>query len=326
MSDRFIPVFDFKTVFLYPWQNDAEGYIWIVLMGFLVTLTCGLVGKFIVVRRMALVGDAIAHSLLPGIALAFLITTSRMASVMVLGAIIAGIFTTVLVELIYKNSRIKSDAALGIVFSALFALGVILITVFADHVDLDADCVLYGEIGFIPFEVPVQIAGLPLAPIPVVQMAVVALFVVLMIVLFYKELLVTSFDAGLAKSLGINVKAFHYGLMIVLSITVVSAFESVGAILVIAMLIFPGVTAALFSDRLSVILWLVGLFAALYALGGLHLSIWLDCSIAGAMVVMAVFIFVIAWIFSPRRGLLRQLFKKCPNAIMPRLSRGFREV
>ena len=309
MNDTFIPPFDFKAVFLDPWHNDAGGYVWIVLMGFLVILTCGLVGKFIVVRRMALMGDAIAHSLLPGIALAFLLTTSRMSSVMLLGAIGAGILTTVLIELVYKNSRVKSDAALGIVFSTLFALGVILITVFADKVDLDADCVLYGEIGFVPFEVPLQVAGLSLAPMPIIQMGAVTFFVVLIICLFYKELLVTSFDPGLAKSLGINVNAFHYGLMIVLSIVVVSAFESVGAILVIAMLIFPGVTASLFSDRLPVILWLVGLFSALYALSGLHLAIWLDCSIAGAMVVMAGLIFVIAWIFSPRRGLLRQLLR-----------------
>ena len=290
-----IPPFDVQRIFITPWQVNGESYFWIVLMGFLVTLACGLVGQYLVVRRIALVGDAISHSLLPGIVLAFLFTHSRAPVIIALGAVVVGILAALLIAWIHRYSRIKPDAALGIVFSTFFAIGVILITLFADHVDIDAQCVLYGEIGFIPLENPLQIAGVSL-PQPILQMVGVVVLILALIVAFYKELLVASFDPGLARSLGISTHAIHYGLMIALAIVIVGAFKAVGVILVVAMLIFPGVTAALLSDRFAVILGLVAGFAALYAVGGVHLAIWLDCSIAAAMVVMAISLFILAWI------------------------------
>ncbi|MBL4574897.1 MAG: metal ABC transporter permease [Opitutaceae bacterium] len=305
MND-FIPSFDFYTVFVEPWTVDADTNIWLLLMGFLVTTACGLIGKFIILRRLALVGDAISHSLLPGIAVAFILTSSRATFPMFIGAVIAGVVTTVLIEFIHRKSRVKPDAAIGIVFSTLFAIGVIIITVFADHVDLDADCVLYGEIAFVPFLDPVELGGMMLGPFPVVRMAIVLLILIGLILLFYKELLVTSFDPALAASLGIRNGVFHYGLMIVLSLVIVSSFESVGAILVIAMLIFPGATGSLLSDRLPVILWMVAGLSFLYALLGIHLAIWLNCSIAGAMVVIALLLFIFVWVFSPKKGLLQK--------------------
>jgi manganese/zinc/iron transport system permease protein len=288
---------------------------------------------------MALVGDAISHSVLPGLAVAFLAASLvagsgvaadgqlieteatavhhdfRNPTLMFFGALAAGILTTLLIEVIHKKSRVKQDAAIGITFSSLFAIGVILISVFADKVDLDADCVLYGEIGQVaPFFSPmVEVGGVGIGTWPVVRMGAVAFLTAIVIVVFYKELLVSSFDSGLAASLGINPTLVHYGLMCWLSVIVVSSFEAVGAILVIAMLILPGATASLLTHRMPAIFAVVILHSALSAVGGLHLGYWLDVPIAGAMVVMGAFFFSLAWMFSPGQGLLTRWLRSRPG-------------
>jgi manganese/zinc/iron transport system permease protein len=310
MMDELIPAFDFHRVVVAPWSSELHFYGWSVLMGFFVAVACGLVGNYLILRRMALVGDAISHSVLPGLAIAFLLANSRGSAVMFAGALAAGVVTTILIELIHKKSRVKQDAAIGITFSSLFAIGVILISLYASKVDLDQECVLYGELSFVAMDTPVTIGGTLLGPAAVVRMGGVALATIMLIVLFYKELLVSSFDSGLAFSLGINATVVHYSLMSMLSVVVVSAFESVGAILVIAMLILPGATASLLSQRLSVILWLTVLHGALSSVLGLHLGLWLNCTVAGAMVVMGAFLFLLAWIFSPTQGLLRRWFAR----------------
>ena len=298
------PSFSFHDVVIAPWTEHFALYRWILLMAFLVTAACGLIGNYLVLRRMSLVGDAISHSVLPGIAIAFLIAETRSNVAMFLGALVAGVATTLLIETIHRRSRVKQDSAIGIVFSTLFAIGVILISVFASQVDLDVDCVLYGEIGMVQIEPPLIIGGIALAPEPVVIMGIVALLVLALIFLFYKELLVSSFDSGLAASLGINPAVMHYALMCVLSVVVVSAFQSVGAILVIAMLILPGATAYLLTQRLPLMLLLSVAHAAVSAIGGLHLAIWLNCAHASAIVVAGAMLFLLAWIFSPTQGLL----------------------
>jgi manganese/zinc/iron transport system permease protein len=307
--NTFIPPFEFQKVVVAPWTEDFASYGWIVLMGFLVATACGLVGNYLILRRMALVGDAISHSVLPGLVVAFLIAGSRHSTVMFVGALVAGLLTTVLIEMIHKKSRVKQDAAIGITFSSLFAIGVILVSHYASQVDLDQECVLYGEIGNIPLDFPyVQLGSLVLGPPALVRMGAVTLLVALLMVVFYKELLVSSFDPALAFSLGINATILHYSLMGTLSVVVVSAFESVGAILVIAMLILPGAAASLLSQRLPLVLMLTVVHAAASSVLGVHLALWLECSIAGAMVVMGGVLFVLAWVFSPSRGLLRRWF------------------
>jgi manganese/zinc/iron transport system permease protein len=301
-----IPPFDFQQVFVAPWTSELSSHGWTMLMGFLVAGACGLVGNYLILRRMALVGDAISHSVLPGIVVAFLLAGSRHSGAMFAGALTAGVLTTVLIELIHKKSRVKQDAAIGITFTSLFALGVILVGQLPSELDLDQECVLYGEIGYVSTDSPVTIGTLTLGPAGVVRMAVVALLTATFVVLFYKELLVSSFDAGLATSLGINSTFVHYALMCWLSVVVVSAFEAVGAILVIAMLILPGACASLWTDRLPRMHLLAILHAALSSVLGLHLAVWLDCPAAGAMVVMGGFFFVLSWVFSPTQGLLRR--------------------
>ncbi len=296
---QFIPAFNFQRMVVSPWTDAIDTYGWMVLMAFLVTATCGLVGNYLILRRMALVGDAISHSVLPGLAIAYLVSGALTIPFMFAGALAAGLLTTVLIEFIHTRSRIKADAAIGITFCTLFALGVVIINVFASKVHLDTDCVLYGELSFLHRGVD------EIAPRQVLVMGGVCAVVVSLIVLFYKELLVSSFDASLSASLGFPPRFIHFALMAVLSITVVAAFESVGAILVIAMLILPGATSQLLSTRLPTCLWLSVAIAAVSAVGGLHLSLWLDCSMAAAVVVCAAFLFVLAWMFGPR-GVLRR--------------------
>ena len=315
-----VPPFDFARVFVAPWTENAGSFIWIALMGFFVAAACGLIGNYLILRRMALVGDAISHSILPGIAIAFLLANSRNTWVMFIGALAAGIFTTVIIDVIHKRSRVKQDAAIGIAFSTLFAIGVIIISLYADKVDLDQECVLYGEIAFVSLAPHVQLGGLAFGPEPVLRMGIVLVVTAILITLFYKELLVSSFDPGLAASLGINAGVMHYALMAMLSVVVVSAFEAVGAILVIAMLILPGATASLLSHRLPVVLGLSVVHGALSSIMGIHLAVWLECSMAAAMVVMGAALFVLAWIFSPRAGLLgRWLARRAVSAPIPSL-------
>lgn len=308
-----IPPFSWNDVVVAPWQGGFSAEqpaspmaFWQALMGFCVAAACGLVGNYLILRRMALVGDAISHSVLPGLVIAFLAAGTRSSGAMFAGALLAGIVTTVIIEAIHRNSRIKQDSAIGIAFTTLFAIGVILISLFAGQVDLDQECVLYGEIGSVPLEESAVIGGMALGPAALVRMGIVLVVTIVLIVLFYKELLVSSFDPGLASSLGINATVMHYGLMCWLSVVVVSAFESVGAILVIAMLILPGATATLLSQRLRVIMAITVVHCAMSSLLGVHLAYWLNCSMAAAMVVAGAMLFVLAWICSPSQGLIRR--------------------
>lgn len=304
-----IPAFEWRAVFVEPWTVDLALFGWIALMGFFVAVACGLVGNYLILRRMALMGDAVSHSVLPGLVVAFLWSGSRGTGAMFAGALAAGAVTAVLIEGIHRLSRVKQDAAIGIVFSALFAFGVLLTSLYAQQIDLDADCVLYGEIAFVPLEAFMTWGGREIAPVPVVRMGLVALGVAVLVIVFYKELLVASFDVGLARSLGINPTVVHYGLMAGLSLVVVSAFEAVGAILVIAMLILPGATAALLTTRLAVVHALTVGHAALSAMLGVSLGVWLDCSIGAAMVIAGVGLFGLAWVASPTEGLVARWWR-----------------
>ncbi len=306
--ESLIPPFDAYAVFVEPWTRDLGLTLPIVLMGFFVTAACGLIGNYLILRRLALVGDAISHSVLPGLVVAFLFSGSLQIGAMFVGAVVAGVLTTLLIELIHTRSRVKTDAAIGITFCSLFAIGVIMINAFAGQVHLDTECVLYGEIGYVPLEETVSLFGgrLNLGPAPVVTMGVVFALVAVLVLLFYKELLVSSFDTTLAASLGFAPRVIHYCLMSLLSVVVVAAFESVGAILVIATLILPGATAQMISTRLPIIMGLSLAHAALSSLGGYHLARWLDCSTAGAMVVAGAALFTAAWVLSPRSTILRK--------------------
>jgi manganese/zinc/iron transport system permease protein len=275
---------------------------WIILTGAFVALSCGLLGAFLILRRMAMVGDAISHAVLPGIVLAFLWSESRAAVPMLLGAAAVGVLTTLLIELLYQKARLQVDASIGITFTWLFAVGVILISLYAGQVDLDQDCVLYGEIAYVPLDLWMTDSGYSLGPVPAWMTGGTALLVTALVIIGYKGLKLTSFNAEYAAAIGVSTAFWHYLLMSAVSITTVVSFESVGAILVVAFLIVPPATAYLLTDRLPAMLGLTALFGLLSSIGGYYLAAWLDGSIAGAMAVVAGLFFGLALLFSPSQG------------------------
>ncbi len=290
----------------------SEGFLnafWIILTGALVAGSCGLLGTFLVLRRMSLLGDAISHAVLPGIAIAFLLSGSRAVLPMFLGAAAFGLLTTLLIETMHRRLRVQEDAAIGIAFTALFAVGVILISAWAGNVDLDQECVLYGEIAYTPWDVFI-VKGTDMGPRPVWILGFVFLLNLLLISLLFKELKLSSFDPALAAALGFNAALLHYILMGAVSLTTVASFESVGAILVVAMFIVPGASAYLWSDRLKTILVLAVVFGICSSIGGYFLALWFDSSIAGAMTAAAGGIFLGSALFSPSQGALGRLWHR----------------
>lgn len=277
--------------------------IWILLVGSLAASACALVGCFLVLRRLAMLGDAISHAVLPGIVIAFLLTGSRNTLPMLLGAGALGLLTAFLTDALTRHGKLQSDASIGVVFTWLFAVGVILVSRYADRVDLDLDCVLYGDILFTPFDTW-SFRGVDVGPRAAWILGFVLLANLAFVTLGYKQLKVGTFDPALAASLGINVALWHYLLMGFVSITTVGAFESVGAILVVAMLIVPPNTAYLLTDRLHVMLVLSVILGIASAVGGYALATRVDGSIAGAMAVVSGFLFLLAALFSPRHGVL----------------------
>ena len=290
----------------------------VILVGSCVAAACALVGTFLVLRQMALLGDAISHAVLPGIVVAFLLTGERAPLPMVLGAGTLGVITVFLVETFHRTRRLKEDAAIGVVFPALFSLGVILITRFANQVDLDLDCVLYGEIAYAPLDL-LYVQGQPIGPKALWVNGAVLVANLLFVTLLYKELKLTTFDAGLGAALGFSPVVLHYALMSMVSVTVVGAFESVGAILVVAMLVVPPATAYLLTDRLSVMLAASVGFGVLSAVLGYWAAHAWDASIAGAMAAVSGALFALALGLSPRYGVLARVLRQ------RRLGRGMSE-
>ncbi len=270
-------------------MSDA---FWIIITGSLVAMTSGLLGCFLVLRKMSMVGDAISHAVLPGIAVAFLISGSRSSVPMLIGAAVFGMLCTWMIEVFTKKARVQEDASIGISFTWLFAIGVILITFFADQVDLDQECVLYGEIAFIGFETWLGV--------PVAVWTLGGLFIAILAFLYfgYKGLYITTFDPAYAATLGISVATWHYLLMGAVSVTTVFTFESVGAILVVAFLIVPAATAYLLTRKLIHMLFLSAGIGIIAAIAGYYMAVWINASISGSMVVVLGVLFALAFVFS----------------------------
>jgi manganese/zinc/iron transport system permease protein len=287
---------------------------WIVVVGVLAAVACALLGNFLVLRKMSMMGDAISHAVLPGLAIAFLITGARASLAMFIGAAIVGVLTAVFTQWISKFGNVDRGASMGIVFTTLFALGLILIVQAADHVDLDPGCVLYGAIELTPLDVVwrPELFGLVLeVPRAALVLVGVCALNLLFVVLFFKELRISSFDPELATTMGFNANLMHYLLMTLVAITTVAAFEAVGSIIVIAMLIVPAAAAHLLTDRLVGMIAISGIIAVLSAVLG-HLSAlivpgWIgfeSTSTSGMMAVMAGLIFTAVLLFAPRHGVI----------------------
>ena len=271
---------------------------WIILTGALVAVSCSMLGSFLVLRKMSMVGDAISHAVLPGIVIAFLVSGSRSTIPMLIGAAFFGILTTYLIETFNKKGRLQDDASIGITFTWLFAIGVILITAFASNVDLDQDCVLYGEIAYVPLDLWYLDDGSDLGPRSVWISGAVLLYIFALVFFAYRKLFITTFDPAYAAAIGISTMFWHYLLMSSVSLVTVVSFESVGAILVVAFLIAPAATAYLLTEQLPKMLGLSAVFGVLAAFFGYILASFLDSSIAGAMttVLGVEFLLVFLWV------------------------------
>lgn len=281
----------------------SQAQVEIQLIAAVVAVACALPGVFLVLRRMALMSDAISHSILLGIVLAFFVVEDLASPLLVVAATATGVLTVLLVELLHSTRLVKEDAAIGLIFPALFSIGVILISRFAGDVHLDTDAVLLGELAFAPFNRFAPF-GVDLGPVSLWVMTGILLLSAAFIVLFYKELKLSTFDAGLAAALGFSPVLMHYALMTLVSVTAVGAFDAVGSILVVALMIGPPAAAYLLTDRLSRMILLSAGLGVFSAISGYWLARVLDANIAGSMATMTGVCFALAHLFAPERGLL----------------------
>ncbi len=281
----------------------------IQLIAIVVAAACALPGVFLVLRKMAMMSDAISHAILPGIVVAFFISEDLNNPFLIVAAALTGVLTVVLVEMIYRTKLVKEDAAIGLVFPALFSVGVILIAQFAGDVHLDTDAVLLGELAFAPFD-RFTAGGFDLGPRALWVMSAILIVNALFISLFYKELKLATFDAGLAATLGFLPGVLHYSLMGLVSITAVGAFDAVGSILVVALMVGPAATAHLLTDRLTTLIGLSLFISITDAVAGYWLAHLFDTSIAGSMASVVGLSFVLALMFAPHRGVVAVLRRR----------------
>jgi manganese/zinc/iron transport system permease protein len=275
----------------------------IQLIAVITAAACALPGVILVLRRMSMLSDAISHTVLLGIVIGFFVTEDLSSPFLIFGAAAVGVLTVSLISLLERTRLVKEDAAIGLVFPALFSIAVLLISRYAGNVHLDTDAVLVGELAFAPFDRFVAF-GRDLGPRGLYIMLGILFANLLFITLFYKELKLTTFDAGLAASLGFAPVLLHYILMSLVSLTVVGAFDIVGSILVVALIVTPPAAAYLLTDHLERMIGLSVLIGALSAVSGYWLANLLDASIAGSMATMAGVIFFLVFLSAPERGLI----------------------
>jgi manganese/iron transport system permease protein len=263
-----------------------------LIIAVLVGLLCAVVGSYLMVQRLALLGDAISHSVLPGLAIAFLIGGN-----IFVGAFIAGVVSTMVITWIRTYSPIKEDAAMGIVFSAFFALGVTLITVIQKDNKIDLNHFLFGNILGVSID-------------EVRDTAIIAAIVLVVVFLIYKELLFYTFDPVGAQAAGLPVNRLNFGLMLLIALTIVASMKAVGVILVLSLLITPGATAYLLVKRLHKVMILGAVIGVISSISGMYLSYFYNFPSGPAIVLVASVIFFLAFLFSPRHGVLSTMLSK----------------
>ncbi|SFL87553.1 metal ABC transporter permease [Salibacterium qingdaonense] len=274
---------------------------WIIITGVLAGASCSIIGVLLVLRQTAMISDAISHTVILGLVSAFLLTGTLDSFTMLIGAAVAGLLTTIVIQLL-KNSGVQSDAAIGVTFTAFFALGVFLISRYAGNVHLDVNHALMGNIAFVPFQT-VTLFGVSI-PQAFLFVSIVLLLNVAVITLLYKEWKLSTFDPALAVSLGIPAVFLHYLLMTMTSVTAVSSFDSVGAVLVVAFMIVPAASAYLWTRKLSFMFLYSVVFSAAACFSGYYAAKWLNVSISGSMAVMTGVIFLISFLFAGENGVI----------------------
>ena len=259
-----------------------------LLIAILVGIVCAIVGSYLMVQRLALLGDAISHSVLPGLAIAFILGAN-----IFIGAFIAGVLSTVIIAWIKTRSTIKEDAAMGIVFSAFFALGITLITIVQKDNKIDLNHFLFGNI-------------LGVTAADAIDTALIVALVLLVVVFFYKELLFYTFDPLGAQATGLPVNLLNFGLMVLIALTIVASLKAVGVVLVLSLLITPASTAYLLVTRLHQVMILGAIIGVISSISGMYLSYFYNLPSGPAIVLVASALFVLSLLFSPTQGILTQ--------------------
>ncbi|WP_102029097.1 metal ABC transporter permease [Salirhabdus sp. Marseille-P4669] len=260
-----------------------------LLTSIMVGIICGVVGCFIILRGMALMGDAISHAVLPGVAISYMLGINFF-----FGAVFTGILTAIAIGFVSQNSRIKHDTSIGIMFTAAFASGIIIITMLKSSTDLYH--ILFGNV----LAVRASDMWITLG---------IGLFVIFAVYLFYKELLVTSFDETMAAAYGLPVRLIHYFLMTLLTMVTVASLQTVGIVLVVAMLITPAATAYLLTDRLWVMIFLAAGIGVISSIVGLYFSFTYNLASGATIVIAATAIFILVFFLSPKHGLVWKSLK-----------------
>jgi manganese/zinc/iron transport system permease protein len=286
---------------------------WIVLTAAATNSACAIVGCFLVLRRMSLMGDALSHSVLPGLAFAFILSGSFSIGPLMLGAAVAGLLSTFLIQTLHQYARVPSDASMGVVFTSLFALGVVMIQKGIHGVHFDVSCVYEGALELAPLYTQ-SVLGMELPEALVSTGCVLALNAVA-VTLFWKEFKLSSFDPALATTMGYSAGLMHYALMALVAMTAVASFEAVGAILVVGMLIMPAATAHLLVDRLGPMVLVAVAVGVLAAVLGYVLGAWIDTNYAGIMTVAAAGLYGLAVLFSPRYGLVSTVVRNVQTSL-----------
>jgi manganese/zinc/iron transport system permease protein len=281
-------------------------YGWVLLMGILVSASCGLAGIFLVYQRLSLFGDALSHSILPGVVGAYWLLGKRSEWGSFLGAWVVAGGVSYLIQAIARTSRLKSDAVLAVLFGFFFALGILGVTVLAKGVDLDLDCVLFGEIAFVGFEPGVMIFGI-LWPLPIVYSFGLLILEGVLLILFCRGLWIFTFDKDVARVIGVPVAIFRYGFLFVVLMLLMNTFRNVGALLVGGMFIFPVVTARLWAEQLVTLMVSILFLCLFYAIAGVGLAIYYHLSIAAMMVCVAFSVFMFSFLW---RVIFRKAFKE----------------
>ncbi|MCL6753544.1 metal ABC transporter permease [Nostoc sp. CCCryo 231-06] len=256
-----------------------------LVIAILVGMLCAVVGSYLMVQRLALLGDAISHSVLPGLAIAFMVGAN-----IYIGAFIAGVLSTMAIAWIRVRSPIKEDAAMGIVFSAFFALGITLITVIQKDNKIDLNHFLFGNILGVTID-------------EVRDTAIIATIVLIVVILLYKELLFYTFDPLGAQAAGLPVNRLNFGLMVLIALTIVASMKAVGVILVLSLLITPGATAYLLVKRLNHVMILGAVIGVISSISGMYLSYFYNLPSGPAIVLVVSGFFILALLFSPKYGI-----------------------
>lgn len=277
----------------------------IYLVAIVVAIACALPGVFLVIRGTTMLSDAITHSVLLGIVLAFFITNDLNSPLLLIGATLVGLVVVWLIESLQRTNLMSSDAAIGIVFPLFFSVGIILITRYAGDVHLDTDSVLMGELAFVPFR-RASLFGIDLGPASLISMVIILLLNAGFITFFFKELKVTTFDPVFSAVIGISPAIIHYALMGLVSLTAVGAYDAVGSILVVGFMVGPGLSAYLLTNDLKKMLGISVLFAIFNSIVGITTARYFDVSLAGMIATVTGITTFFVFLFSPLKGWIKK--------------------